>query len=46
MKANLKTIQSLVGDLIWTDYDRLSDDGVKIMEELCKELSIIIGDED
>lgn len=42
MEAKLKIIQSLVGDLIWTDYDRVSMDGQAIINELCKELNIEI----
>lgn len=44
MTKKLKMIQSLVGDLIWIDYDRLSTDGQEVMNELCKELNITIGD--
>lgn len=42
METKLKIIQSLVGDLIWQDYDRLSIDGQATMQELCKELNIEI----
>ena len=42
MDLKLKTIQSLVGELIWIDYDRLSTDGQKVMNQLCEELNIEI----
>jgi hypothetical protein len=40
MEAKLKRIQALVGDLIWTDYDRMSMDGQEVIKELCNELNI------
>lgn len=43
-KTKLKIVHDLVGDLIWTDYDRLSMDGQEIMAELCKVLKIEIED--
>lgn len=39
MEAKLKIIQSLVCDLGW-DYQRLSQSGKKVYNELCEELNI------